>query len=208
MGALEGIQDGDAHDFSNRELDLAALKGLAHPLRAQLLDALSIYGPATASMLAERLGESSGATSYHLRQLAKHDFIHEVKDRGSARERWWERTRSNISLPHVNSGTDPVTQAATRLIDREWEHARRRLLDEFISRGPDVLSVEWTDASEIVTADAYMTRDELREVWDAWNEHVLPIIVKRIRTINPPGSRPVQIHFNMFPILDGKEVPP
>ena len=53
-------------------LDARSLRGLAHPLRMRLLSALRRGGPATASQLAEKLGESSGATSYHLRQLAAH----------------------------------------------------------------------------------------------------------------------------------------
>jgi DNA-binding transcriptional ArsR family regulator len=63
-------------------LEGARLKALAHPLRVQLLDALSTYGPATASALGERLGESSGATSYHLRQLEKSGFVREDAARG------------------------------------------------------------------------------------------------------------------------------
>lgn len=71
------------------QLDPRNLKGLAHPLRVKLLGALRIGGPATASMLAVKLGESSGATSYHLRQLAGFGFIVEDAARGSGRERWW-----------------------------------------------------------------------------------------------------------------------
>ena len=50
-------------------LDAHNLRGLVHPLRAKILTMLRESGPATATMLAERLGESSAATSYHLRQL-------------------------------------------------------------------------------------------------------------------------------------------
>jgi len=81
-----------------RSLDMTSLRALAHPLRVRMLDVLSTYGPQTASGLAERLGESSGSTSYHLRQLAQHDFIREVADRGNARERWWERVPGGISV--------------------------------------------------------------------------------------------------------------
>lgn len=61
-----------------RSLDARSLRGLAHPLRMRLLDALRFGGPATASQLAAKLGESSGATSYHLRQLAAHGFIEDA----------------------------------------------------------------------------------------------------------------------------------
>ena len=39
-------------------------------------------GPATASGLARTLGMNTGATSYHLRQLAEHGFIRELPARG------------------------------------------------------------------------------------------------------------------------------
>ena len=74
-----------------REVDASSLRGLAHPLRVQICDRLGMYGPATATQLAEMLGESSGATSYHLRQLEKYGFVEEDTTRGSGRERFWRR---------------------------------------------------------------------------------------------------------------------
>ncbi|RZU34215.1 winged helix-turn-helix domain-containing protein [Blastococcus saxobsidens] len=69
--------------------DVRALRALAHPLRNRLLGLLRLHGPATASGLGRRVGESSGSTSYHLRQLAAYGFVEEVEDQGTARERWW-----------------------------------------------------------------------------------------------------------------------
>src|SRR5919107_5857404 len=69
--------------------DPRALKALAHPLRGRLLASLRTDGPSTASRLAEQLGESSGSTSYHLRQLATYGFVEELTDEGNGRDRWW-----------------------------------------------------------------------------------------------------------------------
>ena len=69
--------------------DTAGLKALAHPVRLKMLGLLRVDGPATATSLAERLGLNSGATSYHLRQLAAHGFIVDDAERGNGRERWW-----------------------------------------------------------------------------------------------------------------------
>src|SRR3954471_15102943 len=80
-----------AQEVGHTVVGTAALKALAHPLRVRLLETLSRYGAQTASNLAARLGESSGSTSYHLRQLARHGLVREVEGRGTARERWWER---------------------------------------------------------------------------------------------------------------------
>lgn len=86
-----------------RALDPRSLRGLAHPLRVRLLGALREFGPATASALAARLGESSGATSYHLRQLAAYGFVVDDPGRGTGRERWWRAV-------HRGSRVDSVTE--------------------------------------------------------------------------------------------------
>ena len=68
------------------------LRALTHPVRLRMLGMLRIDGPATATSLAERLGLNTGATSYHLRQLAEHGFIEDDAAQGSGRERWWKAT--------------------------------------------------------------------------------------------------------------------
>jgi len=65
------------------------LRGLVHPVRVQLLRLLQVDGPATATRLGRRIGQSSGVTSYHLRVLAEHGFIAEDTARGDGRDRWW-----------------------------------------------------------------------------------------------------------------------
>lgn len=81
-----------------RVLDARSLRGLAHPMRVELLSLLRRHGPATATGLADRLGERSGTTSWHLRQLAEHGFIEEVPDRGTTRERWWRAAQDGTTL--------------------------------------------------------------------------------------------------------------
>ncbi|MGY1742740.1 MULTISPECIES: helix-turn-helix domain-containing protein [unclassified Blastococcus] len=68
--------------------DPRVLRALSHPLRSGLLSLLRLEGPSTATRLGRRLGESSGATSYHLRQLAAFGLVEEVLG-GDGRERWW-----------------------------------------------------------------------------------------------------------------------
>ena len=77
------------------ELDARTLRAIAHPLRMRMLGILRTEGPATATSLAARLGESSGTTSWHLRQLAEHGFIEEDSERGNRRDRWWPNRKSS-----------------------------------------------------------------------------------------------------------------
>lgn len=186
-----------------RTLELDALKALAHPLRVKIFDALAMFGAATASGLAERLGESSGATSYHLRQLAKHDLVRELTDRGNARERWWERTPGGIMLKAVDESD--AARHATEIVMNEWNTARENVLTEFLSRGPTELSTEWMEASTVNTANLAATVDEVRE----FKEQVAKLVgdfADAHRDRSRPGTRPVQVQFSVFPLIGGNEV--
>jgi DNA-binding transcriptional ArsR family regulator len=76
--------------------DVRALRALAHPLRNRLLGLLRLHGPSTATRLGELVGESSGSTSYHLRQLADWGFVEDAGGLGTGRERWW-RARHRVT---------------------------------------------------------------------------------------------------------------
>lgn len=108
-----------------RRVDRQALQGLAHPLRVQLYDLLVSEGSATASELGRRLGESSGSTSYHLRQLERHGFVETDPTRGTGRERWWRATREDLRTRGADFEDDPSAAEAYRLLDAEWSRSRR-----------------------------------------------------------------------------------
>lgn len=186
----------------HRVLDSESLKGLAHPLRLQLLESLKSLGPATASQLGERLGESSGATSYHLRILEKHGFVREDTTRGSARERWWERSPSGLSLNVTDFEPHSPERAVAEMVGREWERGRAALLDDFTTRGPSELPKEWYDASFINTIHLQLTTEQLRE----FGAEVEAVFERWVATHSTPtpGSRPVQSHFNAFPVMGGR----
>lgn len=193
-------------DDQQRKLDLESLKVLAHPLRVQLLEELSVHGAFTASGLAERLGESSGATSYHLRQLERHGFVREVEGRGTGRERWWERVPGGISLTPEGIVETEAGRAASAVVMREWEQTRTSQLQNFSERGLDEFGLDWVLAGTLATANLRLTREQLASVvesWERWFEET----VAPLRGIDAPGSRPVQIHFNAFPVVGGVETP-
>jgi DNA-binding transcriptional ArsR family regulator len=190
----------------NREIDLDSLKGLAHPLRVQIYDILSTYGSYTASGLAERLGESSGATSYHLRQLQRHGFVREVEGKGVGRERWWERVPGGVSLRDRNFTDSPSALASADMVSRQWERSRAQLLADYTERSRYVLSPEWTDAAAVNTINVRVTVEQLTEIVRELDDFAVRVLSK-FRGLNDPGSRPVQIHINAFPVLDGQETP-
>src|SRR5688572_14129837 len=76
--------------------DPKEVRALAHPLRLRLLTELQARKAATATVLAEALGEPVNRVSFHLRLLAKYDFIEEAPELArDGRDRWWRRTHSD-----------------------------------------------------------------------------------------------------------------
>jgi DNA-binding transcriptional ArsR family regulator len=189
----------------DRHVDLSSLKALAHPLRVRILEELSRFGPLTASGLGERLGESSGATSYHLRQLAKHDFVQEVEGKGSARERWWRRTPVGITLDSNELAGTPAGREAYDLVNREFHRTQEDALATFLARGADEFSGAWMSAGTVSTSNLRMTADELT----ALTSGVTALLDETISAYRdrevPPGARPVQLQFNAFPLVGGQE---
>ncbi|GAA1913723.1 helix-turn-helix domain-containing protein [Nocardioides hwasunensis] len=84
--------------------DIAGLRALSHPVRLRMLTLLRGEGPATATTLAARLDLNTGATSYHLRQLAQHGFIEEDTARGNARDRWWRAAHQSTRTDFRDEG--------------------------------------------------------------------------------------------------------
>ena len=189
-----------------RILDLESLKGLAHPLRAQIVDALSTYGSATASGLAERLGESSGATSYHLRQLAKHGFVREVVGKGVGRERWWERSPGGITLASKEFQDSAAGKQAASMVANEWGSSRESKLRDFMRHGLNTLPDEWIDASLISLTNVFITAEQLGEFTRRYLE-MATRFAEEHRGKEIPGSRPVHLQFHGFPVVDGVDVP-
>jgi DNA-binding transcriptional ArsR family regulator len=103
------------------------LRGLVHPARMKLLQSLQEDGPATATSLATRIGQSSGVASYHLRVLAEHGFIVEDTERGTGRGPVVAGA-APLDLVHVPDARGPRGPA---------EHRGRRALHPH-GRGRDV----------------------------------------------------------------------
>lgn len=180
-------------------VDVRRLRALAHPLRTQIYDALTT-GPATASGLAERLGESSGATSYHLRQLAEHGFVEEVPGLGTGRERWWQ-IASGLRLLRSDPSLGPAAREAVDVFAEEWLRLRFRAAAEYRARARAGLEDAWRGKAGDTTQLFFMAPDELAamtrelgEVLERWDERC-----GRDRSDAPDGARVVELQLRAFP---------
>ena len=111
--------------YDVRKLDsAAAMRALAHPLRMELLEALVLDGPATATELAKRLDDTPSNCSWHLRKLAEFGFVEEAPG-GAGRNRPWRAAAHGLSW----AGDDPESRQAGHgltdlLLGRELQRLR------------------------------------------------------------------------------------
>ncbi|MEW2295960.1 winged helix-turn-helix domain-containing protein [Streptomyces sp. NPDC006743] len=181
-----------------RQLDARSLRGLAHPLRMQLLTALRHGGPATASRLAEKLGESSGATSYHLRQLAAHGFVEDAPGHGKGRERWWQAADGGVSFDEqLLKDPDPAVRGAADLFLHEIANQHTRELATWIA-GKNTWSEPWTSASDMSDWTLHLTPDLALDLIEKMHA-----LVESYRALAPAEGTPereqVRVHTHLFP---------
>lgn len=169
---------------------MRAVRALAHPLRLQLLDLLRFEGPSTATRLAQRVGESSGATSYHLRQLAQYGFVEDAPGRGG-RERWWCYRERPVTLPAGVEEPEARTLLA-ELLSREVY-----ALDRFL--GERAQLPEW-DASAFFQSRALrLSPAELDDLRSAI-ETLLAPLRRADDDEAPPDAVPVRFLAFGFPL--------
>jgi DNA-binding transcriptional ArsR family regulator len=140
------------------------LRGLVHPIRVRLLYLLQTDGPATASQLGRRIGQSSGVTSYHLRTLADLGFVEDDPERGNGRDRWWRATHRATGFT-FRSPDDPGDAETIELAERymglvvDTHHQRMTsYVDSLSARQDELWTLPWTFSASAIE----LTHDEAR----------------------------------------------
>jgi DNA-binding transcriptional ArsR family regulator len=180
-------------------LDARTLRGLAHPLRVRLLGLLRQDGPSTATALAARLGLTSAATSYHLRQLAAYGFIVEDAGRGQGRERWWRAAHRSTTMSLAEVADDPAAIEAGEIylrgVAQIYASQLQGHLDELTAL-PD----RWRAAGTLSDVTLRLTPEETDEIAaQVW------AVVERYRSGDvpadqgPPDARRVTVQLQVFP---------
>ncbi|MEU8678407.1 winged helix-turn-helix domain-containing protein [Streptomyces sp. NPDC048560] len=183
------------------ELDPRTLRGLAHPLRMRLLSRLRADGPATASQLAATLGESSGATSYHLRQLAAYGFIEDAPEHGKGRERWWQAAHESIRFnSELHTDADPTVRGAANLFTHEVASIHTQELSTFIGTMGDW--PDWADAHDLSDWTLRLTPELAMEL-DSKVHELINSYREREVAPDTEGSAKVRFHLHAFPRTSG-----
>jgi predicted ArsR family transcriptional regulator len=178
------------------ELDAQLLRTLAHPMRNRMLGLLRVHGPATATTLASRLGVNTGATSYHLRQLAEAGLVVEDDSRGNARDRWWKAAHQGTEFDK------------SQLLEEEPElalgflHGVGQIYAENMFQAIDALQTqtpEWREATLISDYFFHLSAAETQQML----EEVLAVLEKyRTEDLTAPipeGSKQVTVQIQAYP---------
>jgi DNA-binding transcriptional ArsR family regulator len=181
--------------------DVRALRALAHPLRSRLLAQLRLHGPATASQLGRTVGESSGSTSYHLRQLAAYGFVEEVEGQGTARERWW-RARHRLTswraadIEAQEGGAEVEDELVRIQLDvrgrvlRAWQEQRQEL------------GAAWTAAASLNDHVLRLRPDQARALADELNAVLARWMDEHPSDVPAEGTELVEVFTDVVPLKE------
>lgn len=178
---------------------LEALKALTHPDRMRMLGILRREGPQTATSLAARLGLNTGASSYHLRQLAGAGFIAEDNTRGNRRERWWTALHETtvVSDADMPDHGGAEAQGAFRAIVATGQAME---LERALA-AHDALPEDWKRASTLSDATIHLTPAQA----EALMAQMLDLLRQAqasappVSGLGPDGTRRFTVQLRGFP---------
>ncbi|MFG2039927.1 ArsR/SmtB family transcription factor [Dactylosporangium sp. NPDC048998] len=191
----------DSVPRSQRTLaDARTLRALSHPVRLALLEAL-LSGPLTATQAGELIGESPTTCSFHLRQLARYNFVEETGG-GRGRARPWRLTHTGWKAPAQPD--DPEFTRAAQALDRVLLDRHMARMRRFVDAAP-TYPAEWQAAAAGHTSILHLTAAEAAEMadayrtianqfWDRWaarNDHPEQ---------RPDGTVPVEVFIGVYPV--------
>jgi DNA-binding transcriptional ArsR family regulator len=183
--------------------DLSRLKAFTNPLRMRLYRLLYATGTATASQLAEQVGEAPSLVSYHLRKLAEHGFLTEADGQsGDGRERWWQvAAEGGWGFRDSDFSDTPEGAAAAGTVTRGIVDTRIAQYREYLDQTA-AWSRAWTDAAfssewmlDLSPAELAELSDELEALVRRWRERG-----KAARAAGDTADREhVSVHLYGFP---------
>lgn len=152
--------------------DPKAMRALAHPLRIQLLEMVIARGQATATELAEALGESPSNCSFHLRKLAEFGYLQRADD-AAGREKPWCAPDPEQDITPDPGDSDAISAGiAVGAAMREWDMARMQAADGRKNPEP------WRGATFQRGATLIVTPDEARAISQSLGDILEPYFAR------------------------------
>ena len=183
-------------------LDARSIRGMAHPLRIKIIGHLRTHGSTTATKLANALGVNTGATSYHLRQLAEYGYVVEDPERGVGRERWWKaaHTATHVDKQEFGaSSADPdAGEAYLRVVAQIYAERMQHFIDVHA-----LMEEQWLGNATMSDYTLSLTSDETAEL----RSKIFDLLATyRRHDPEQPDDRdeaePVSVQLQIIPLVD------
>lgn len=174
------------------------LRALTHPVRLRMLGILRTEGSTTATALAARLGLNTGATSYHLRQLAQHGFIVDDASRGNGRERWWRAAHASTRTDWEPADIDPEEQETRDAYLQTVAVVYNQMLQQAVEVRSS-LSPEWRNAWTISDWRCRLTPEKARRLIELLSEQIEEFEETEEVPDTDPDSLPYVVMLHAFP---------
>lgn len=185
--------------------DLRTLRAIAHPLRAELLEAIRLHGPLTATQAAARVDDTPSNCSFHLRTLAAAGLIEQAES-GDARSRPWRTVHRRLILdPGKSVASRTAFSTAVSLMQSQSQQGLMHWTATSEEAPP-----EWQEASFSNLLTIRMTAAELADVQARIKDLLGPYLTDtQRREVDPTGARvPVRLSLYAYPSLPDPLDPP
>jgi DNA-binding transcriptional ArsR family regulator len=188
------------------EMDATTVKVLAHPMRVQILRILQLRGAVSVTSLAAELSETTGATSYHLRQLARHGMVEQTDSPDSPdsghptgrKQRWWRMAVDELHMTGFAFLADEDTRAAVTFLLRETQVERGRTLANWYQTATEWPEV-WQRAASDMDAHLELNPEQTRALADE-----LYAVIDRYDALPAgTGARRIDVQYAVFPSETG-----
>ena len=178
------------------------LRALTHPVRLRMLGILRTEGSTTATALAQRLGLNTGATSYHLRQLAQHGFIVDDETRGNGRDRWWQAAHASTRTS-LEKYPDPADKEALDAYLQTVVVVYTQMLQQAVEER-STLPDEWRKAWTVSDWRCRLNPEQAERLINAVSDLIEEFEQEEELPADDPTGVPYTMMFQAFPRPGGQ----
>jgi DNA-binding transcriptional ArsR family regulator len=174
------------------------LRALTHPVRLKIMESLcAASGPLTATELSRLVGESPANCSWHLRELARHDFVQEAEG-GKGRQRPWRPVLRNLTWGDPAESTDNVAAGAD--LSQTLRDQTATALSEWLVSGHSE-PPDWQEAAFMMHSMVWLTPAELQTLAQDISGTQLSYAARNDNpTTRPRGARLVRLVCYAIPV--------
>jgi predicted ArsR family transcriptional regulator len=141
-----------------------------HPTRQRILETLSLHGPASVGMIAERCGLAPGSVSHHLKPLHRAGFVEPAPELAAdTRASWWRLARTSVSYDALDYPEGSRARELVGLAERANDERHARAMHAWRT-GRGGLPARWRGAGGSSDTAVAATADQVEDLLERVTE--------------------------------------